>query len=95
MRILCSIMLSFRQACKINKGIKPTQKQQAFRKTCCKLKKHSVYIKLALTLQSLTALKMGELLLTANSPNLNVLKNWRIPSTVNSPKLGFRYNSDS
>ena len=41
------------------------------------LKKHSVYIKLGLTLQSLTILKFGELLLMANSP-----------------KFGFRYNSD-
>ena len=60
-----------------NHPIKSTQKQKTLCKTCCKLKKHSVYIKLGLTLQSLTTLKFGELLLTANSP-----------------KFGFRYNSD-
>ena len=58
----------------VNKKIKPTQKQQAFCKTCCKLKKHSVYIKLG---ASLTTLKIGELLLTANSPNLSNVKIWR------------------
>ena len=36
-------------------------------------KQHSVYIKLRLTLQSLTTPKFGELLLTANSPNLRDL----------------------
>ena len=75
MRILCSIMLSFRQACKINKGIKPTQKQQAFCKTYFKVEKHFLYIKLGLTLQSLTTLKMGELLLTVNSPKLGFQHN--------------------
>ena len=59
---------------RVNKKIKPTQKQQAF----CKLKKHSVYIKLG---ASLTTLKIGELLLTANSPNLSDLKIWTV--TVN------------
>ena len=53
--------------------VKPTQKQQAFCKTCCKLKKHSAYIKLGLVLQSLTTLKIGELMLKANSPNLSDL----------------------
>ena len=58
----------------VNKRIKPTQKQKAFCKTCCKLKK-------TLTFQSLTTLKIGELLLTANSPNLSDLKIWTV--TVN------------
>ena len=62
----------------VNKRIKPTQKQKAFCKTCCKLKKHSVYIKFG---ASLTTLKIGELLLTANSPNLSDLTIWRV--TVN------------
>ena len=35
--------------------------------------KHAVYIKLRLTLQSLTTLVIGELLLTANSPSLSDL----------------------
>ena len=65
----------------VNKRIKPTQKQQAFCKTCCKLKKHYVYIKLGLTLQSLTTLTIGELPLTANSPHLSDLTVWRV--TVN------------
>ena len=65
----------------INKRIKPTQKQKAFFKTCCKLKKHYVYIKLGLTLQSSATLKIGELLLTANSPNLSDVTIWRV--TVN------------
>ena len=65
----------------VNKRIKSTQKQKAFCKTCCKLTKHSVYIKLGLTLQSSTSLKIGELLLTANSPNLSDLKIWTV--TVN------------
>ena len=60
--------------------VKPTQKQ-AFCKTCCELKKHSVYIKIALILQSLTTLKIGELMLTVNSPNLNGLTIWRV--TIN------------
>ena len=38
---------------------------------------HSVYIKLRLKLQGLTALKIGGLLLTANSPNLSDLTIWR------------------
>ena len=63
---------------RVNKKIKLTQKQQAFCKTCYKLKKHSVYIKLG---ASLTTLKIGELLLTANSPNLSDLKIWTL--TVN------------
>ena len=71
-------MLSFRYACEINKRIKLTQKQQAFCKKCCELKKYSVYIKLGLTLQSLTTLRIGELLLTANSPNLSDLTIWRV-----------------
>ena len=61
--------------------IKPTQKQKAFCKTCWKPKKHSVYIKLGLTFQSSTTLKIGELLLTANSPNLSDVTIWRV--TVN------------
>ena len=44
-------------------------------------KQHSVYIKLGITLRSLTTLKIGELLLTANSPNLSDLMLWRV--TVN------------
>ena len=65
----------------VNKRIKSTQKQKAFCETCCKLKRHSVYIKLGLTLQSSTTLKIGELLLTANSPNLSDVTIWRV--TVN------------
>ena len=61
----------------VNKKIKPTEKQQASCKTCCKLKKHSIYIKLG---GSLT-LKIAELLLTANSPNLSDLK--ILAATVN------------
>ena len=64
-------MLSFHETCEINKKrIKSTQKQQTFCKTCCKLIKTLCNIKLGLTLQSLTKLKIGELLLTA--------KNWRV-----------------
>ena len=58
-------------------------------------KKHSVYIKLGLTLRSLTALTIGKLLLKANSPNLSYLTIWRVTVYSNSPKFGFRYNSDS
>ena len=65
----------------VNKRIKPTQKQKAFRKTCCKLKKHSGYIKLGLTLENSTTLKIGVLLLTANSPNISDVGIWRV--TVN------------
>ena len=65
----------------VNKKIKSTQKQKAFCKTCCKLKKHSAYIKLGLTLQSSTTLEIGELMLTANSPNLSDLNIWTV--TVN------------
>ena len=65
----------------VNKRIKPTQKQKAFCKTCCKLRKHSVYIKLGLTLQSSTPLKIIELLLTASSPKLSDVTIWRV--TVN------------
>ena len=50
-------------------------------KTCCKPIKTSAYIRLRLTLQSLTKLKIGELLLTANSPNFSDLTIWRV--TVN------------
>ena len=64
-------MLSFHETCEINKKrIKSTQKQQTFCKTCCKLIKTLCNIKLGLTLQSLTILKIGELLLT--------VKNWRV-----------------
>ena len=75
------VLLSFGYECEINTRIKPTQKQQAFCKTCCKLKKHSVYIKLGLTLQSSTTLKIGELLLMANSPNLSDLTIWRVTAS--------------
>ena len=75
-------MLSFHETCEINKKrIKSTQKQQTFFKTWCKLIKTLCNIKLRLTLQSLTTLKIGGLVLTANSPNLNDLKIWRV--TVN------------
>ena len=60
---------------RVNKKIKPTQKQQVFFKTCCKLKKHSVYIKSG---ASLTTPKIRELLLTANSPNLSDVTIWRV-----------------
>ena len=49
---------------------KSTQKQQIFCKTCCKLINTFCVIKLQLTLQSLMTQKIGELLLTANSPIL-------------------------
>ena len=76
-------MLSFHETCEINKSrIKLTQKQQRFCKTCCKHLKTLRNIKLGLTFQSLTALKIGELLLTANSPNLSNLTIWRV--TVNA-----------
>ena len=75
-------MLSFHETCQINKErIKSTQKQQIFCKTSCKLIKTLCNIKLGLTLQSLTTLKIGELLLTANSPNLSDVTIWRV--TVN------------
>ena len=75
-------MLSFHETCEINKErIKSTQKQQIFCKTSCKLIKTLCNIKLGLTLQSLTTLKIGELVLTANSPNLSDLTIWRV--TVN------------
>ena len=75
-------MLSFHETCEINKKrIKSTQKQQTFYRTCCKLIKTLCNIKLGLTLQSLTTLKIGELVLTANSPNLSDLTIWRV--TVN------------
>ena len=75
-------MLSFHETCEINKErIKSTQKQQIFCKTSCKLIKTLCNIKLGLTLQSLTTLKIGELLLTANSPNLSDVTIWRV--TVN------------
>ena len=75
-------MLSFHETCEINKArIKSKQKQQIFCKTSCKLIKTLRNIKLGLILQSLTTLKIGELVLTANSPNLSDLKIWRV--TVN------------
>ena len=43
--------------------------------------KNSLYIKLRLTVQSLTTLKIGELLFTANFPNFSDLTIWRV--TVN------------
>ena len=53
-------------------------------------------MKLVLILQSLTTLKIGELVLTANSPNLSDLKIWRVTvNSSNSSKFGFQYNSDS
>ena len=76
-------MLSFHETCEINrKRIKSTQKQQTFFKTCGKLIRALCNIKLGLTLQSLTTLKIGELVLTANSPNLSDLRTWRV--TANS-----------
>ena len=63
-----------------------TQKQ-AFCKTCCKLKKRSVYVKIGLTLQSLTTLKIGELLLTAIAPNLNGLKIGELLLAIKFPNL--------
>ena len=57
-------MLSFHETCEINKyRIKSTQKQQTFCKTCCKLTKTLRNIKLGQTLQSLTTLKIGKLML--------------------------------
>ena len=41
-------------------------------------KQHSAYMKLRLTLQSLTTLKIGELLSAANSPNLSDITIWRV-----------------
>ena len=63
------------------KRIKSTQKQQTFCKTCCKLIKTLCNIELGLTLQSLTTLKIGGLVLTANFPNISDLKIWTV--TVN------------
>ena len=62
-----------------------------FPKTYCKLIK--TFVKLRLPFQSLTTRKTGELLLTANSPNLSNLAIWRV--TANSPKFGFQYNLNS
>ena len=64
---------------RVNKKIKPTQKQQNKHsvKHAVNLK-HPVYIKLG---ASLTTLKIGELLLTATSPNLSGVTIWRV--TVN------------
>ena len=76
-------MLSFNETCEINKKrIKSTQKKQTFCKTCCKPTNTLCNIKLGLTLQGLTTLKNGKLVLTANSQNLSDLKIWRV--TVNS-----------
>ena len=70
-------MLSFHETREINKKrIKSTQKQQTSSKTCCKLIKTLCNIKLGLSPQSLTTLKIGELVLTANSPNLSDLIIW-------------------
>ena len=65
-----------------------TQKQQTFYKTCCKHKKTLCNIKLGLTFQRLKTLKIGELVLTANShgqlvltanfPSLRDLTVWRV-----------------
>ena len=72
-------MLNLYDTCEINKKrIKSTQKQQTFCKTCCKLIKTLCNRKLGLTLQSLTTLKIGELVLTSNSPNLSDLAVWRV-----------------
>ena len=57
------------------------QKQQTFCKTCCKFMNTLCNIKLGLTLQSLTTLKIGELVLTVNCPNLTDLTIWEV--TVN------------
>ena len=46
--------------------------------------------KLRLILQSLTTLKIGELLLTTNSPNLNDLTIWRI--SANGPLLNLVFD---
>ena len=74
--------VSFHETREINlERIKSTQKQQTFCKTCRKLVKALCNIKLGLTVQSLTTLKFGELVLTANSPNLSDLTIWRV--TVN------------
>ena len=72
-------MLSLREINK--KRIKSTQKQQTFCKTYCKLTNTICNIKLGITLESLTTLKIGELVLTTNSPNLSDLIIWRV--TVN------------
>ena len=72
-------MLSFHETCEINKErIKSTQKQQTFCKTCCKLMKVLCNIKLGLTFQGLTTLKIRELVLTVNSPTFSDLTIWRV-----------------
>ena len=72
---MCSITLSFHETCEINKS---TEKQQTFCKTCCKLIETLSNIKLGLTLQSLTTVKIGELALMANFLNLSDLAIWRV-----------------
>ena len=65
-------MLSFDETCEItNKGL--NQHKATFCKTCCRHIKTLCNIKLGLTFQSLTTLKIGELVLTANSPTLSDL----------------------
>ena len=51
------------------KRIKSTQKQENSLKHVVNLQTHSAYIKLWVTLQCLTTLKIGKLPITANSPN--------------------------
>ena len=66
---------------KQTRGLKQHKSNRHSVKHAANLKKHSIYIKLGITLRSLTTLKIGELLLTANSPNLSDLMLWRV--TVN------------
>ena len=66
---------------KQTRGLKQHKNNKHSVKHAANLKKHSVCIKLGLTLRTLTTLKIRELLLTANSPNLSDLTLWRV--TVN------------
>ena len=72
-------MLSSHETCEINKcSIKSTQNNKHSVKHAVNIVKTLCNIKLGLTFQSLTTLKMGELVLTANSPTLSDLTVWRV-----------------
>ena len=60
-----------------NRGLNQHKNNKHSVKHAVNLLKHFVYIKLGLILQSLTTVKIGELLLTANSPNLSDSTTWR------------------
>ena len=66
-------MLSFRQATEISKEKIKSTRNNKHSETCCKLVNTFCIHKTTLTIQSLTTLKIGELLLRANFPNLSDL----------------------